>query len=68
MKFFTRSIALLQKDDASQYPRRNLPVLAVAALGVIYGDIGTSPLYTIKECFSGKHGVIPTAENIFGIL
>ena len=42
--------------------------LALAALGIIYGDIGTSPLYTIKECFSGKHGVSVTSGNITGIM
>lgn len=45
-----------------------LPSLALAALGIIYGDIGTSPLYTIKECFSGKHGVAVTPANVTGIL
>ena len=45
-----------------------VPLLAMAALGIIYGDIGTSPLYTIKECFSGIHGVEPTPANILGIL
>nr|WP_310599183.1 potassium transporter Kup [Desulfobulbus sp.] len=45
-----------------------LPLLAISALGIIYGDIGTSPLYTIKECFAGVHGVEPTTANIFGIL
>ncbi len=44
------------------------PFLALAALGVIYGDIGTSPLYTIKECFSGKHGVAVTPANVTGIM
>jgi KUP system potassium uptake protein len=53
---------------ATKNSRVNLPLLAIAALGVIYGDIGTSPLYTIKECFSGIHGVPPTPENILGIL
>ena len=48
--------------------RNSLPFLAVATLGIIYGDIGTSPLYTIKECFSGVHGVEPTPANILGIL
>jgi KUP system potassium uptake protein len=38
------------------------------ALGVVYGDIGTSPLYAIKECFAGEHGLQPTAENVLGIL
>jgi len=42
--------------------------LCLAALGVVYGDIGTSPLYTIRECFSGPHGVAPTPDNVFGIL
>jgi KUP system potassium uptake protein len=42
--------------------------LALAALGVVYGDIGTSPLYTIKECFSGMHAVAPTQGNVLGIL
>lgn len=46
----------------------DLPLLAMAALGIIYGDIGTSPLYTVKECFSGIHGVPPTYENVLGIL
>ncbi|NLX19070.1 MAG: potassium transporter Kup [Desulfobulbus sp.] len=45
-----------------------LPQLALAALGIIYGDIGTSPLYTIKECFFGSHGVPATPTNVLGIL
>ena len=42
--------------------------LTLAALGVVYGDIGTSPLYTVKECFSDFTGIQPTPENILGIL
>ncbi|MEN9580457.1 MAG: potassium transporter Kup [Pseudomonadota bacterium] len=42
--------------------------LPVAALGVVYGDIGTSPLYALKECVTGAHGVAPTPENVLGIL
>jgi len=42
--------------------------LALLALGVVFGDIGTSPLYTIKECVALPHGVPPTHENILGIL
>ncbi|WP_319586667.1 KUP/HAK/KT family potassium transporter [uncultured Desulfobulbus sp.] len=49
-------------------PGKELPLLAMAALGIIYGDIGTSPLYTIKECFTGAHGVTPTAANVLGIM
>lgn len=43
--------------------------LALAALGVVYGDIGTSPLYTMKEVFNGAHHPVPvTPEHILGIL
>ena len=38
---------------------RHRAALALAALGVVYGDIGTSPLYAIKECFSPQHGLAP---------
>ncbi len=48
--------------------RRDLARLALGALGVVYGDIGTSPLYSLKECFARPHGVDPTPENVFGIL
>jgi KUP system potassium uptake protein len=42
--------------------------LAIGALGVVYGDIGTSPLYAIRECVTLPHGVGATPENILGIL
>ncbi|APR79749.1 Kup system potassium uptake protein [Minicystis rosea] len=42
--------------------------LALAALGVVYGDIGTSPLYTLKECLHGEHALGVSQANVFGIL
>src|SRR5581483_4206522 len=42
--------------------------LALGAIGVVYGDIGTSPLYAIKECVTLPHGVAPVTANIFGVL
>ncbi|WP_374339338.1 potassium transporter Kup [Leeia sp.] len=42
--------------------------LIVGAIGVVYGDIGTSPLYTLKECFGGPHAIPFTAESIYGVL
>jgi KUP system potassium uptake protein len=42
--------------------------LALTALGVVFGDIGTSPLYALKECFHANHGLAPTPENVLGIL
>jgi KUP system potassium uptake protein len=48
-------------------PKRLLP-LTLTAIGVVYGDIGTSPLYAIRECFFGSHSVPPTYENVLGVL
>jgi KUP system potassium uptake protein len=42
--------------------------LALAALGIVFGDIGTSPLYALRECFLPGHGVEPTHENVLGVL
>ena len=42
--------------------------LTLTAVGVVYGDIGTSPLYAIRECFFGSHSVSPTHENVLGVL
>src|ERR671922_2255925 len=47
--------------------KRLLP-LTLTALGVVYGDIGTSPLYAMRECFFGSHSVPPTHENVLGVL
>src|SRR5690554_3571207 len=48
--------------------RRDLARLALGALGVVYGDIGTSPLYAIKECFRAGQGVDVTIGNVLGVL
>ncbi len=53
---------------APHAPQGSLRTLALGALGVVYGDIGTSPLYAIKECFKPGHGVEPTVANVLGIL
>jgi len=47
---------------------RHLAVLTLGALGVVYGDIGTSPLYALRECFAGSHPLPPTRDNVLGIL
>jgi len=49
-------------------PAPGLGVLTLGALGVVYGDIGTSPLYALRECFHGTHGVAPTPANVLGVL
>jgi KUP system potassium uptake protein len=43
-------------------------VLTLAALGVVYGDIGTSPLYAFRECFHSSHGMVPDAAHVLGVL
>jgi KUP system potassium uptake protein len=43
-------------------------VLSLAALGVVFGDIGTSPLYAVKECFTGIHTLPVTEASVLGIL
>jgi KUP system potassium uptake protein len=41
--------------------------LALGALGIVYEDIGTSPLYAVRECFNGAHAVVLTDFNLFGV-
>ena len=48
--------------------RRPLLPLTLTALGVVYGDIGTSPLYALRACFFGSHAVAPTHDNVLGVL
>lgn len=48
--------------------KQSLAALSVAAIGVVYGDIGTSPLYTLKEVFNPAHGIATSHENVLGIL
>jgi KUP system potassium uptake protein len=48
--------------------KKHLLLLSLGALGVVYGDIGTSPLYAFRICFSGDHAINPTRANILGVL
>ena len=42
--------------------------LILGAIGVVFGDIGTSPLYTLQECLHSRHGVPPSPENVMGVV
>jgi KUP system potassium uptake protein len=56
-------------DSPPAAPRgRRLLGLSLGALGVVYGDIGTSPLYALRECFHGDYAVAPTPDNVLGVL
>ena len=46
----------------------SLAKLMLGAAGIVYGDIGTSPLYALAECFHSEHGVTATTGNVFGVL
>ena len=60
----TQSTEPPDKEPRGKY----LAYLCLGALGIVYGDIGTSPLYSLRECFHSKHGVSPTPENVMGVL
>jgi KUP system potassium uptake protein len=55
-------------DSKASPTGKHLAILALGAIGVVYGDIGTSPLYALKECFIGPHGVPVTKANVLGVL
>src|SRR5258708_15631467 len=69
---------LMMTDEALTAPQSDgepphvhsapLLVLALSALGVVFGDLGTSPLYALQEAFHGARGVAPTQENVLGIV
>jgi KUP system potassium uptake protein len=58
----------VKRDPKASPSGKRLAVLALGALGVVYGDIGTSPLYAFKECFFGPHSFPVTTQNVLGIL
>ena len=55
-------------SPAMQLHRGNTAALVLGAIGVVFGDIGTSPLYALKESFNPEHGIPLTADNVMGIL
>ncbi len=54
--------------DAAHGHSSRLAPLVLGAIGVVYGDIGTSPLYTLKEVFNPEHGMPMTHDNVLGVL
>jgi KUP system potassium uptake protein len=53
---------------SKEIPGKQLTALSLAALGVVFGDIGTSPLYAMRECFHGEYGIAATTANVLGVL
>src|SRR5690349_5736320 len=59
-----------QRHHVEAHPTgKRLGILSLTALGIVYGDIGTSPLYALQQCFTSKeHSIPPTTANVYGVL
>src|SRR5687768_4970606 len=64
----TAATAVVDTAPVPHGPKDSLPILMLGAIGVVYGDIGTSPLYALKESFIGPHPLAVDALHIFGVL
>jgi KUP system potassium uptake protein len=62
------SEAVAQDQSSHGVDRSSQLALAIGAVGIVYGDIGTSPLYTMREVFTGAHAVPLTHDNVLGVL
>ena len=62
------NLLLAEQPTTHHGPKETLPKLMLGAIGVVYGDIGTSPLYTMKESFLGPHPLAVDRLHIFGVL
>src|SRR4051794_34718954 len=65
--------AVSSADTDSAHPQgvphgRQLVALSLGALGVVFGDIGTSPLYSVRECLHGEHGIGVFPDTVLGVL
>ena len=58
--------AVTSNSELSDSQKTSMKLLVLGALGVVYGDIGTSPLYAFKEVFAGNHPIPLTEANVFG--
>lgn len=60
--------ALHEEGEHGHHPKGSMPALALGAVGVVYGDIGTSPLYAMKETFVGHHPLAVDLVHIYGVV
>lgn len=68
MENMKKSDEAVARPEQESGKNKKLLYLSLLAIGIVYGDIGTSPLYAIRECFYGPHRIETSPENIFGIL
>src|SRR5687768_2351271 len=57
-----------EREAGHHHPEGSLAKLAVGAIGIVYGDIGTSPIYAFRETFAGHHPLPPDQLHIYGVL
>ncbi len=57
-----------QRTSPREWFNKKILLLAAGSIGIVFGDIGTSPLYAIKECFHGKHAIATSMANVLGVL
>jgi KUP system potassium uptake protein len=62
------AVAEAPQDTAHGHAQGPLYKLVVGAIGIVYGDIGTSPIYAFRETFAGHHTLIPDRLHIYGVL
>ncbi|HSE41600.1 MAG TPA: KUP/HAK/KT family potassium transporter, partial [Acidobacteriota bacterium] len=62
------NVAIQEKGHVESPQKSALWILCLTAMGVVYGDIGTSPLYAVRECFFGPHRVAVSHANVLGVL
>jgi KUP system potassium uptake protein len=55
-------------DVVHGHAQGSLAKLSVGAIGIVFGDIGTSPIYAFRETFAGHHKLVPDALHVYGVL
>ena len=68
MKIATTSGVTSAASSSEPHTTTGLRALTLAAIGIVYGDIGTSPLYTMKEVFAKEHGLVLNQPNVIGVV
>ncbi len=67
-EYEAKNLEKTKQEDSAERDKGRLVQLSLAALGVVFGDISTSPIYAIRECFHGEYGIAASHANVMGIL
>ena len=58
----------VSQEHGSSHAGGSLAKLAIGAIGIVFGDIGTSPIYAFRETFAGQHTLVPDQLHVYGVL